>query len=88
MTRRQRPWPLGPAVEERGPPLAIGVPARAQTDAQRRTNAAWLRDQMVEIDRHLEGHPQRWPIGRVLAAHRAILAGDEHWLLRAADALA
>ena len=58
------------------------------TDAQRQTNAAWLRDQLAELDRYLEGNPRRWPIRRVLAAQRAILAGDEHWRLRAADALA
>ena len=58
------------------------------TDAQRRANAAWLRDQLAELDRWLEGSPHRWPHIRIIAAHRAILAGDEHWRLRAADALA
>ena len=57
------------------------------TNAQRRTNAAWLREQMAELDRWLEGAPQRWPHIRIIAAHRAILAGDEHWRLRAAETL-
>lgn len=57
------------------------------TAAQLRTNAAWLRDQLAELDRWLEGSPHRWPHVRILAAHRAILAGDEHWRMRAAEVL-
>lgn len=57
------------------------------TAAQCRTNAAWLREQFAELDRWIEGSPERWPYLRIIAAHRAILAGDEHWRLRAAQVL-
>lgn len=56
------------------------------TAAQFKADAAWLRDQLAELDRWLEGAPHRWPHLRIIAAHRAILAGDEHWRIRAADA--
>ena len=65
----------------------ISEPARSMTDAQRRANAAWLRDQLAELDGWIEGNPHRWPHARILAAHRAILAGDWHWRLRAAAVL-
>lgn len=57
------------------------------TAAQLRTNAAWLRDQLAELDNWLEGSPHRWPHIRIIAAHRAILAGDDQWRLRAAEVL-
>ena len=57
------------------------------TNAQRRANAAWLRDQLAELDRWLEGRPDRWPHARIVAAHQAILAGDERWRMRAAETL-
>lgn len=57
------------------------------SDPQRRTNAAWLREQLEELTRWLEGNPHRWPHVRVVTAQRAILAGDEHWRMRAAEVL-
>ena len=60
---------------------------RTMTDAQRRANAAWLRDQLAELNRWLSDNPHRWPHVRIATAHQAILAGDEHWRMRAADAI-
>ena len=57
------------------------------TAAARRRSAVWLCDQLAELGRYMDGSPHRWPIARVLAAQRAILAGDAQWRLRAADAL-
>lgn len=62
-------------------------PADRQSNAQRRTNAAWLRAQLEELIGWLDSNPHRWPTVRVVAAQRAILAGDEHWRLRAAEVL-
>lgn len=49
------------------------------SDAQRRTNAAWLRTQVERLSCWMAGSPHRWPVGRVVAAQGAILAGDERW---------
>lgn len=62
-------------------------PLRTMTAAQRRANAAWLRDQYAELERWLTENPHRWPHGRVSVAMRAIGDGDERWRLKAAEAL-
>ena len=52
-------------------------PVRTPTAAQRRSNAAWLRDQHAELERWLSENPQRWPHARIAVAMRAIAAAPE-----------
>jgi len=57
------------------------------TNAQRRTNAAWLREQLGELTRWIDTAPHRWPHRRIVVAMRAIEDGDKHWRVTAAEVL-
>lgn len=57
------------------------------SDAQRRANAAWLREQLAELHGWIAGAPHRWPTWRIAVALEWIVAGDDGWRLKAADVL-
>lgn len=67
-----------------GAPESSDVRPADMSDAQRRTNAAWMRQQLAEMAGFIEGSVRngkahRWPLDRVATALRAIEAGDDRW---------
>lgn len=56
----------------------------SHTPLRRYTQADWIKEQLATLAGWLESSPARWPAARVAVAIRAIYAGDEHWMDRAA----
>lgn len=64
----------------------IGLSLAPTTPAQRRTNAAWIREQLAVLIGWVNGpNADRWPQARIAVALRAIHAGDERWVDRTAE---
>lgn len=69
----------------------VGRCVAAQRDGAGESDS-WLRSQLAELHETIAGSirtgkAHRWPLDRVVAAQQAILAGDEHWRMRAAEAV-